>query len=144
MSLNPAPQRVEEVLSILRNEFTMADWNKFLHIFGISNMTIEDVYNALEGITTAEKKFRVMLVRTLVNPGDSIKLIHTIKVVRMVFALGLKEAKDLVDASVSGPVVLAPGLYDDEANDTLAKLHAAAAECNGVYGFKFYIEEDPS
>lgn len=134
---------VDEVMAILRDKFTMQDWNKFLSVFGISNMTIEDVYNALEGISTAaDKKFRVMLMRVAIGHADTIKLIQTIKCVRSVFAMGLKEAKDLVDSSAAGPVILAAGLYDDEANDTLNKLNAEAAASNGIHGFKFFIEED--
>jgi ribosomal protein L7/L12 len=133
---------VDEVMAILRDKFTMQDWNKFLAVFGISNMTIEDVYNALEGITTAEKKFRVMLMRVAIGPADTIKLIQTIKCVRSVFGMGLKEAKDLVDSSAGGPVILAAGLYDDEANDTLGKLNAEVALGSGIHGFKFFIEED--
>jgi large subunit ribosomal protein L7/L12 len=52
--------------------------------------------------------------------GD--KKIEVIKVVREVTALGLKEAKDLVDAA---PKAIKEGIKQEEANEIKAKLEAA-------------------
>ena len=51
--------------------------------------------------------------------------IQVIKVVKEVLALGLKEAKDLVD---SAPAVLKEGLKKEEAEDLKAKVEAAGGK----------------
>lgn len=66
-----------------------------------------------------QTEFNVMLT----SFGD--KKINVIKVVRGVTALGLKEAKDLVE---SAPVALKEGVSKEEAEEIKAKLEEAGAQ----------------
>ena len=72
------------------------------------------------GAAPAEEKdeFTIMLTAA----GD--KKINVIKEVRAVTALGLKEAKDLVEGA---PKVLKEGIPEAEANEIKGKLEAAGA-----------------
>ena len=54
--------------------------------------------------------------------------INVIKVVRAATNLGLKEAKDLVDASASAPQVIKEAVEKKEADELKAKLEAAGAK----------------
>lgn len=76
------------------------------------------------GAADAEEQssFTVMLA----GPGE--KKIEVIKVVKEVTQKGLKEAKDLVDASASGPQVVKEGVEKKEADELKAKLEAAGAK----------------
>jgi len=75
---------------------------------------------AVAGEAVAEKtEFDVILA----SSGD--KKIEVIKVVRALTNLGLKEAKDLVDAA---PSSLKQGVSKAEADDIKAKLEAAGAK----------------
>ena len=75
---------------------------------------------AAAGEAVAEKtEFDVILA----SSGD--KKIEVIKVVRALTNLGLKEAKDLVDAA---PSSLKQGVSKAEADDIKAKLEAAGAK----------------
>jgi large subunit ribosomal protein L7/L12 len=62
----------------------------------------------------------------LVSAGD--KKIEVIKVVRDVTGKGLKEAKDLVDATATGPQMIKEGAKKDEAEDLRKKFEAAGAK----------------
>lgn len=62
----------------------------------------------------------------LTNPGD--KKIEVIKVVRDATQKGLKEAKDLVDASATGPQVVKENAKKEEAEDLKKKLEAAGGK----------------
>ena len=75
---------------------------------------------AAGGAAPAEDKddFTVMLV----SAGD--KKINVIKEVRAVTGLGLKEAKDLVEAA---PSMVKEGVAESDANDIKAKLEEAGA-----------------
>ncbi len=73
-----------------------------------------------EGADGAEAKDAFTIV--LKASGD--QKIQVIKVVREVLGLGLKEAKDLVDAA---PKTVKEGLKKAEADDLKAKLEAAGA-----------------
>jgi len=53
--------------------------------------------------------------------------INVIKVVRELTGLPLKEAKDLVDATVTEPKAIKEGVSEEEANDLKAKLEEAGA-----------------
>lgn len=72
----------------------------------------------------AEEKsvFNVMLS----SVGD--KKIEVIKVVRDMTQKGLKEAKDLVDAVVSGPQMIKENAKKEEAEDIKKKFEAAGAK----------------
>ena len=54
--------------------------------------------------------------------------IEVIKVVRDVTAKGLKESKDLVDATASGPQIVKEGVKKDEAEAIKKKFEAAGAK----------------
>ncbi|MFZ5797673.1 MAG: 50S ribosomal protein L7/L12 [Desulfobulbaceae bacterium] len=70
------------------------------------------------GAAAAEEKTEFTVV--LASAGD--KKINVIKEVRAITALGLKEAKDLVEGA---PQTLKDGVSKDEANDIKAKIEAA-------------------
>jgi large subunit ribosomal protein L7/L12 len=71
-----------------------------------------------EGAAAVEEKTEFTVV--LASAGD--KKINVIKEVRAITALGLKEAKDLVEGA---PQTLKEGVSKDEANDIKAKIEAA-------------------
>ena len=75
---------------------------------------------AAAGGAPAEEKSEFTVV--LASAGD--KKIKVIKEVRAVTALGLKEAKDLVEGA---PKVVKEGVAEADANDIKAKLEAAGA-----------------
>ena len=62
----------------------------------------------------------------LVSIGD--KKIEVIKVVRDITQKGLKEAKDLVDASASAPQVVKENVKKEEAEELKKKFEAAGAK----------------
>lgn len=62
----------------------------------------------------------------LISPGD--KKIEAIKVVRDVTEKGLKEAKDLVDATASGPQTVKENVKKEEAEEIKKKFEAAGAK----------------
>ncbi len=64
----------------------------------------------------------------VVLAGHGDKKIEVIKVVKEITQKGLKEAKDLVDASASGPQVIKEGADKKEAEELKAKLEAAGAK----------------
>ena len=70
------------------------------------------------GAAAVEEKTEFTVV--LATAGD--KKINVIKEVRAITALGLKEAKDLVEGA---PQTLKEGVSKDEANDIKAKIEAA-------------------
>ena len=71
-----------------------------------------------EGAAAAEEKTEFTVV--LASAGD--KKINVIKEVRAITAIGLKEAKDLVEGA---PQTLKEAVSKDEANDIKAKIEAA-------------------
>jgi len=62
----------------------------------------------------------------LVSAGD--KKIEAIKVVRDLTQKGLKEAKDLVDATATGPQMVKENVKKEEAEDIKKKFEAAGAK----------------
>lgn len=79
---------------------------------------------AAGGAPAAEEKTVFTVVLT--SPGD--KKIEAIKVVRDATQKGLKEAKDLVDASATGPQVVKENVKKEEAEDLKKKFEAAGAK----------------
>jgi large subunit ribosomal protein L7/L12 len=73
---------------------------------------------AAEAVAEEQTEFSVILN----GPGDA--KINVIKAVREITGLGLKEAKDLVDAA---PKAIREGVPRAEAESTLAKLQEAGA-----------------
>ena len=59
-------------------------------------------------------------------PGD--KKIEVIKIVRDLTQKGLKEAKDLVDASATGAQVVAENVKKEDAEEMKKKFEAAGAK----------------
>jgi len=76
------------------------------------------------GAAAAEEKTSFTVV--LAGPGD--KKIEVIKVVKDITQKGLKEAKDLVDASATAPQVIKENAKKDEADELKKKLEAAGAK----------------
>ncbi len=76
------------------------------------------------GAPAAEEQSSFTVV--LAGPGD--KKIEVIKAVKEITQKGLKEAKDLVDASASAPQVIKEAVEKKEANELKAKLEAAGAK----------------
>jgi large subunit ribosomal protein L7/L12 len=62
----------------------------------------------------------------LTGPGD--KKIEVIKAVKDITQKGLKESKDLVDASAAGPQVIKENVKKEEADELKKKLEAAGAK----------------
>ena len=76
---------------------------------------------AADGAAAAEEKTEFDVELTEVGPNK----VKVIKVVREATGLGLKEAKDLVDAA---PKMLKEGASKEEADDIKAKLEAKGAK----------------
>ncbi|MBI2038494.1 MAG: 50S ribosomal protein L7/L12 [Candidatus Nealsonbacteria bacterium] len=78
--------------------------------------------DALTGKEEEKSVFNIVLTAT----GD--KKIEVIKVVRDITEKGLKEAKDLVDASATGPQVVKENVKKEEAEEMKKKFEAAGAK----------------
>jgi len=78
---------------------------------------------ATPGVATGESEEKSEFIVFLVATGD--KKINVIKEVRAITGLGLKEAKDLVEAA---PKQVKAGVAKKEANEMKAKLEAAGAK----------------
>jgi len=76
------------------------------------------------GAPAAEEQSSFTVV--LAAPGD--KKIEVIKAVKEITQKGLKEAKDLVDASAAAPQVIKEAVEKKEADELKAKLEAAGAK----------------
>ena len=72
----------------------------------------------------AEEKSSFTVV--LAGPGD--KKIEVIKVIKDITQKGLKEAKDIVDASAAAPQVVKENVKKEEADELKKKLEAAGAK----------------
>jgi len=80
---------------------------------------------AAQGATPAGEEKSIFNV-LLTAPGD--KKIEVIKVVRDITQKGLKEAKDMVDASASSPQMIKEGAKKEEAEDLKKKFEVAGAK----------------
>ena len=89
--------------------------------FGVSAAAGVVVAAAGAGAAAAEEKDEFDVELTEVGPNK----VKVIKVVREATGLGLKEAKDLVDAA---PKMLKEGASKEEADDIKAKLEAEGAK----------------
>ncbi len=78
------------------------------------------------GEAPAEVEEKNVFNVVLSAPGD--KKIEVIKVVRDVTGKGLKESKDLVDASASGPQMIKENAKKEEAEDIKKKLETAGGK----------------
>ena len=93
---------------------------EFEEKFGVSAQPVAVAGGAVAGAAAAEEKTEFNLVLT--NAGD--KKINVIKVVRAITGLGLKEAKDAVEAT---PSVLKEGMSKDDAEAAKKELEEAGA-----------------
>ena len=89
--------------------------------WGVTATAVAAAPAAVEGTAPAEEKTEFTIMLT--SAGD--KKINVIKEVRAVTALGLKEAKDLVEAA---PKELKSGVSKKEAEEIKTKLEAAGAK----------------
>ena len=89
--------------------------------WGVTATAVAPAPVAVEGTAPAEEKTEFTIMLT--SAGD--KKINVIKEVRAVTALGLKEAKDLVEAA---PKELKSGVSKKEAEEIKTKLEAAGAK----------------
>ena len=92
--------------------------------FGVSAAAPVAVAAAAPAAAAVEEKTSFTVV--LVAPGD--KKIEVIKVVRDLTQKGLKESKDLVDASATGPQVVKENAKKEEADEIKKKFEAAGAK----------------
>lgn len=99
--------------------------------FGVSATTPVVATQVAGGIAApesgggGEEKSEFTVVLTA--PGE--KKIEVIKVVRDVTGKGLKDAKDIVDASASSPQVLKEGVKKEEAEEIKKKIETAGGKC---------------
>jgi large subunit ribosomal protein L7/L12 len=89
--------------------------------FGVSASAMMSAAPAAGGAAAAEEKDSFTVV--LASAGE--QKIQVMKVVKEVLALGLKEAKDLVDAA---PATLKEGMKKEEANDLKKKIEEAGGK----------------
>ena len=125
------PEKGKEVIKLIK-EMTLVDLHGTVKAiekeFGVSAAP-QIVAQALapgasQGGAQAEEKsvFNIELT----SPGE--KKIDVIKVIRDVTQKGLKEAKDLVDASASGPQLVKENVKKEEAEEIKKKFEAAGAK----------------
>ena len=116
----------QEIIDAIK-ELTVLELNDLVKAceeeFGVSAAAgvVVAAAGAGEGAAAAEEKTEFDVELTEVGPNK----VKVIKVVREATGLGLKEAKDLVDAA---PKVLKEGASKEEADDIKAKLEAEGAK----------------
>ena len=94
--------------------------------FGVSAAAPVAVAAAPAGGAAPEAEEKTSFTVMLLAPGD--KKIEVIKVVRDATQKGLKEAKDLVDASATGPQIVMENVKKEVAEDLKKKFDAAGAK----------------
>ena len=116
----------QEIIDAIK-ELTVLELNDLVKAceeeFGVSAAAgvVVAAAGAGDGAAAAEEKTEFDVELTEVGPNK----VKVIKVVREATGLGLKEAKDLVDAA---PKVLKEGASKEEADDIKAKLEAEGAK----------------
>lgn len=95
--------------------------------FGVSAQApIVAASAAVPGAEAPAAEEKTAFTIELKSAGD--KKIDVIKVVRDVTQKGLKEAKDFVDAAVSGPQIVKDNVKKEEAEEIKKKFEAAGAQ----------------
>lgn len=97
--------------------------------FGVSSMpsVVPAVVKAEEGPAEKEKEEEKTAYKVVLkSPGA--KKIEVIKVVKEITQKGLKESKDLVDATEKEPQVIKEGVKKEQAQELKRKLESAGAE----------------
>lgn len=120
-SINISMANLEDIISKIEtlSAVELAELvHKLEEKFGISAAAPVAAAGAAVAAEDEKSSFNVLLK----SSGES--KLNVIKVVREVTALGLKEAKDLVDAA---PKVVKEGLKKEEAEEVKKKLEAAGA-----------------
>ena len=117
------PAKFKDIVSKIE-EMSVLDLHELVKVleekFGVSAAAVAVAGPASQGEAAEEKSaFTVELTEA----GE--QKIAVMKVVKEVLALGLKEAKDLVDAA---PSVLKDGMKKEEAEDFKKKLEEAGAK----------------
>ena len=122
----------EELAKIL-SDTSVVDLNTTMKIlekdYGISVQAPVAVAQAAapaSAVDSAGKEEKSVFNFVLVSPGD--KKIEVIKVVRDATQRGLKEAKDLVDASASEPQLVKENVKKEEAEELKKKFEAVGAK----------------
>ena len=116
----------QEIIDVIK-ELTVLELNDLVKAceeeFGVSAAAgvVVAAAGAADGGAAAEEKTEFDVELTEVGPNK----VKVIKVVREATGLGLKEAKDLVDAA---PKLLKEGASKEEADDIKAKLEAEGAK----------------
>lgn len=93
--------------------------------FGVSAMPVATVAAPAAGAAPTGGEEKQFFSVNLTAAGE--KKIEVIKIVRDVTQKGLKEAKDLVDATESGPQVILEKVKTEEAEELKKKLEQAGA-----------------
>ena len=117
---------IPELIDVVKN-MTVLELNDFVKAlqeeFGVSAMAMAAPVAVAGGAAAAEEaEEKTSFDVILASAGD--KKIQVIKVVREITSLGLKEAKDLVDAA---PKPLKEGVTKEEAEAMKSKLEAEGA-----------------
>ncbi|HOX29565.1 MAG TPA: 50S ribosomal protein L7/L12 [Candidatus Paceibacterota bacterium] len=94
--------------------------------FGVSAAAPVMVAGAAAGAAAPAAEEKTSFTVVLAAPGD--KKIEVIKVVRDITQKGLKESKDLVDASAAAPQVVKENAKKEEAEEMKKKFEAAGAK----------------
>jgi large subunit ribosomal protein L7/L12 len=94
--------------------------------FGVSAAAPVAVAAAPVGGAAPEAEEKSSFTVVLAGPGD--KKIEVIKVVKDITQKGLKEAKDMVEASAATPQVIKENAKKEEADELKKKLEAAGAK----------------
>jgi large subunit ribosomal protein L7/L12 len=94
--------------------------------FGVSASAPMMMAAAPAGAGAAAEEEKSSFTVVLAAPGD--KKIEVIKVIKDITQKGLKEAKDMVDASASAPQVVRENVKKEEADELKKKLEAAGAK----------------
>src|SRR3990167_6777020 len=118
------PEKFNSIVDAVE-KMSVMDLNELVKVFetkfGVSATAVAAAGPAAAGADAVEEKstFTVKLAESGATK------IAVIKVVKEVLALGLKEAKDLVDAA---PSVLKKGMKKDEANEFKKKIEEAGGK----------------
>ena len=115
--MNDIIEKIEKLSVLELNELVKALEEKF----GVSASAMMAAAPAAGGAAAAEEKDAFTVV--LASAGEN--KIAVMKVVKEVLALGLKEAKDLVDAA---PTVLKEGVKKEDADKLKAAVEAAGGK----------------
>lgn len=117
------PAKFEKIVSEIEN-MSVLDLNELVKVFegkfGVSATAVAAAGPAVAGPAAEEKTTANV---ELTSGGDN--KIAVIKVVKEVLALGLKEAKDLVDAA---PSMLKQDMKKEEAEDLKKKIEEAGGK----------------